>query len=349
MRFDPKRRALTAALAAVALSALAACGSDGAGSAAGPGAGTGADGGASELRPVTLVLDWTPNTNHSGIYLARERGYFADEGLDVTIIEPGENGADAQLMAGNAEFAVSVAENVLPARAAGAPVVSIAAILASNTSSLLAPADRGIERPRDLENHTYGGFGGPLETALVSKLIECDGGDPSTITFAEVGNVDYRVGFDRGDYDFVWIFDGWDGIRLDQEGLATTTIPFAEHLDCIPDWYTPLLATTEQVIADKPDVVRSFLAATAHGYRDAIDDPGAAADALLKAAPELDADLVEASAEWLATRYAADPATWGRQDGDVWTRFAAFLDDAGMLDSRVDAADAFTDDYLPES
>ncbi len=304
--------------------------------------------GAGEPKQVTVVLDWTPNTNHSGLYIAKAKGYFSDAGLDVTIIEPDANGAVAQLAAGNADFAVSMAEQIIPARAEGNPIVSVATIIKSNTSSLLAPADRGITRPRDLAGKTYGGFGGQLETALVKKLVTCDGGDPESIKFVEVGNVDYQVGLDRKDYDFVWIFDGWDTIRLrDLAGMKVTTIPFADHFDCIPDWYTPVLASSEKVIANDPALVRAFVGAAAKGYQDAMADPAMAATTLTTAVPELDKDLVGRSADYLSTRYSDNAATWGTQDPEVWKSFELFLREAGMVTEPVDTTKAFTNEFLP--
>ena len=332
---------------AVALMVLAllaaACGGGGDGPSAAPG-GTSS----SAPRPVTVVLDWTPNTNHAGVYLAEANGWYAEEGLDVRIVEPGEDGALGQLAVGNAEFGFSVAESLIPARAQGVPVVSLAAVIAHNTSSLVAPADRGITRPADLQGRTYGGFGGELERALVETLVRCDGGDPSTVRFVEVGNVDYRVGLERGDYDFVWLFDGWDVIRLrDLGGMELSTIPFVEHTDCIPDWYTPVIAAPEALVGDDPELVRSFMAATARGYAAAMQDPAAAADALLSGAPESDAELVRRSAAYLATRYAPSPEVWGQQDPEVWARFTEFVEASGLVEGEVDSDAAFTDEFLP--
>ena len=182
-----------------------------------------------------------------------------------------------------------------------------------NTSSLLSLAATGIRGPGDLPGHTYGGFGGPLEQPLVSKLAECGGGDPDDVRTAEVGDVDYRVGLERHQYDFVWIFDAWDKIRLEQDGVDVATIPFIEHTDCIPDWYTPMLATTEKELDQRPEVLERFMRATRRGYQGAMADPAAAAGAPIDAVPEVDADLVRASA-YLATRYSEDPAEWGWQD-----------------------------------
>jgi ABC-type nitrate/sulfonate/bicarbonate transport system substrate-binding protein len=303
----------------------------------------------SAAEPVTLVLDWTPNTNHAGIYVAQAEGYYADAGLDVEIIQPGESGSLPALGSGQAEFAVTVQEQLIPARAEDVPAVAVAAVLQHNTSSLVALGDEGIDAPADLVGKRYGGFGGQLETELVQSLVECDGGDPAGVEFVEVGNVDYRVGLEEDFYDFVWIFDGWDGIRLGEvEGVDVTTLPFRDYEDCIPDWYTPMLATTEQLVADDPDTVAAFVEATARGYEYAIDHPDEAAAILLEAAPELDADLVEASMAYLADQFAADAPQWGWQEERVWVDFEAFLRRSGLVTEQIDVAEAYTNEFLPE-
>ncbi len=325
------------ALAGVLAAALAAagCGGDS------PAAQTGE-------RRVTVVLDWTPNTNHTGLYLAKAP-LRQSSGIDLDIVEPDAAGGLAQLAAGNAQFAFSYAEQVLPARAQGTPIVSIATVLTTNTSSLMSPANRGIRRPRDLAGRTYGSYGGPLEEPLVKSLVECDGGDPESVKFVEVGNADYNVGFRRRAYDAVWVFDGWDVIRVrDIQKTPVTTIPFREHLDCIPDWYTPVIVTTEKILRKDPELVRTFLAAVSDGYRRAIQDPSAAADALMRAAPESDRALVEASARFLKPFYAERPDEWGRQDPAVWRRFGDFLVSKGIVEQPLDTGAAFTNDFLPE-
>jgi ABC-type nitrate/sulfonate/bicarbonate transport system substrate-binding protein len=304
---------------------------------------------AAEQRKVTLMLDWTPNTNHSGIYVAKHKGYYDKANLDVEILQPGEQGALAALGSGSVDFAVSVQESLIPARAQGVPVVSIAAILSTNTSSLVSLASDNITRPKDLEGKTYGGYGGELEQHLVKSLIQCDGGDPSKVKFIDVGNVDYRTGLEQNNYDFVWVFDGWDVLRLRQQSVALNTISFAANFGCIPDWYTPLLATTEKKISDDKDLVSAFTDATAQGYRDAIADPSAASDALLAGAPELDPTLVKESSKYLAKYYAKPGQPWGVQDKAVWTRFEEFLRTAKLTEKPVDVDKAFTNQFIPQS
>ena len=304
---------------------------------------------AGEPRTVTFMLDWTPNTNHAGIYIAAAQGWYGEAGLEVEIIEPTAGGVPQAVAAGRAQFGISVQEAVIPAREQGIPIVSIAAIIEHNTSSLIARGDEGIARPRDLAGKTYGGFGGALETALISTLVACDGGDPEAVTFVEVGNVDYLIGMNRDHYDFVWIFDAWDGLRYTELlGEEMSLLRFIDYADCIPDWYTPVIVTSEELIATDPELIRAFMAATARGYRHAMENPAAAAEILLAAAPELDAELVQLSAAFLAGRYVDDAADWGRQELEIWTRFEAFLRQAGLTGQEIDVSAAFTNQFLPE-
>jgi ABC-type nitrate/sulfonate/bicarbonate transport system substrate-binding protein len=328
------------AIAVVVLAGtLAACGDSGGV------AGTTKDGN----RKVTLVLDWTPNTNHSGIYLAEKRGWYRQAGIELKIVQPGENTSLSLLSSRRAQFAIAPQESIVPARAEDIPVVAVAAVIQHNTSSLLSLKSDGAARPRDLEGKRYGGFGGELENALIDKLVACDGGDPTKVDRVEIGNVDFRVGLEKDFYDSVWVYDGWDKIRLGEiDEMPIDTIPFIDHTDCIPDWYTPMIATTEQVIEEDAELVETFMDVTARGYRTAMSDPTSAADALLGAAPELDEDLVRRSAEYLSTRYADEPSEWGHQDEEIWTGFVGFLAESGLIDEPIDVKPAYTNRFLPD-
>ncbi len=329
--------ALALLLSAVPLAAMA-CSSGGSSSSSSSG-----------LKKVTLMLDWTPNTNHSGIYVAKDKGWFKDAGLDVQIVEPAESGVEQVVGNGNADFGISVMESVIPARAAGVPIVSIGAIRQHDGSSLMSLTSENIKRPKDLEGKTYGGFGGALETALIKQLVSCDGGDPNKVKFVEVGNVDYLVGMQQNRFDFVWVFDSWDVIRArDVENTQVSSLPFLDYQKCIPDWYTPVVITNEKMLKDSPDTVRKFMSAVSRGYDYAMQNPADTASILLKAAPELDKTLVTNSAKFMTNQYVDKGRQWGLQDLDIWTKFEQFLRTAGLTTTTVDVKAAFTNDYLPK-
>ena len=299
-----------------------------------------------ELFPVVLLLDWTPNTNHAGIYIAAHKGWYEEEGISLMILDYA--GEPTQLVgAGEAHFGISNAESVIPAREQGIPVISIASIITKNTSSLLSLRKEGITRPRDLEGKSYGGWGGALETQIVEELVRCDGGDPSKVKFTEVGNVDYLVGMEREQYDFVWIFDAWDGIRYSEvEKRDISTLAFRDYEQCIPNWYTPIIITNQTLITEYPGLIKAFMKATDRGYKFAISNPDQAANILLESVPELDKDLVHGSARWLANFYATD-GDWGTQKLRVWQEFEAFLRKSGLTSKKIDVSEAFTNDFLP--
>jgi ABC-type nitrate/sulfonate/bicarbonate transport system substrate-binding protein len=303
-----------------------------------------------ELRDVTLMLNWVPNGQHSGVYIAKEEGYYEEAGLNVSIVEPSTSGVDKVVGNGQVEFGISVQESVIPARAAGVPVVSIAAILQHNDSSLVSLAEDGIESPKDLEGKTYGGFGGALETQLISALVQCDGGDPSTVNFTDVGNANYLAGMQDDRYDVVWVFEGWDALQYREiDKVEINSLEFRDYLDCIPDWYTPLFITSEQMIEENPDVVRAFVEATARGYEKAMEDPQLAADDIIANAPEIDETLIRLSTEYYADgRYVDEGRQWGLQDAEVWTTFNDFLVEAGLIDQAIDVDAAWTNDFMPE-
>ncbi len=301
-----------------------------------------------DLVPVTLMLNWTPNNHHAGIYAALQNGWYREEGIDLRIVEPASAGADQVVGSGGADFGISQAESLLPARAAGVPVVSIATLLPHNDSSFFALASTGIRRPKDFEGKTYGGYGGPLERELLNTLVACDGGDPTKVKHVEVGNIDYLPGMEQKRFDFVWVFEGWDVLRAREiEHKDVTSVKFTEWLQCVPDWYTPVMIASEKTLKERPDLVRKFLKATTRGYDLAVANADQASALLLKSAPELDRGLVAASARYHSAKYAERGKPWGTQEARVWTDFAAFLRKSGLLEKDISAEAAFTNEFLP--
>lgn len=304
---------------------------------------------ADERTAVTLVLDWVPNTNHLGFYVAQALGYYDEANLDVTIQEPTDLQVETVVVSGAAEFGVSYQEVATYALADETPIISLAAIIQHNTSGFVTLHDQDpIERPADMAGLVYGGFGQPdLELAVLNRLLECDGAEPGTIEYVDVGYADAIPLMERDRFDLVWIYYAWTGIEAELRGVDLDAIMLMDYLDCVPDYYTPILITSHTMVEEQPDVVAAFVQATARGFAYAIAYPNEAADILLEAVPELDADLVHASAEWLAGQFMADAPRWGQQRVEVWQGFSDFLVEHGILDEGIDAEAAFTNDFLP--
>jgi ABC-type nitrate/sulfonate/bicarbonate transport system substrate-binding protein len=301
------------------------------------------------LQDVTLMLDWVPNTNHTGIFVAQANGYFEDAGLNVTIIEPGEVYAEHAVAAEAADFGVSFQEQVTLARANEVPIVSIAAIIQHNSSGFASRAELGAHSPRDWEGLRYGSFGSPFEPPTLQVLMNCDGGKFEALEIVDTGFSDPLALLDEAVTDLAWIFYGWQGIQAEYEGIDLQIVMMEDWFDCIPDYYTPVLIANEKTIQERPQVVRAFLEAIERGYRFAIDNPEEAADILLEAVPELNEDLVHRSQSWLSPRYQADASRWGEQDIQVWQAYSAWMVEHGILTESIQAEDAFTNKFLPGS
>lgn len=299
------------------------------------------------ITKVTLMLDWVPNTNHTGLFVARDKGYFAAEGLEVEIIQPGEVFAEQAVASGVADFGVSFQEQVTLARADNVPLVSIAAILQNNTSGFASRAALNVQSAAQFAGLKYGSFGSPFEAPTLKALMECAGGDFSQLQIVETGFSDPLALLGTEQIDVAWIFYGWQGVQAEQKGIPLNYQMLIDHTDCIPDYYTPILIASEKTIAERPAIVRAFIKAVARGYAFAIENSIEAGEVLLTAAPELDAKLVQASQAWLAPRYQAEAARWGEQKQSVWETYAAWMQAQGLLPQPLDASKAFTNEFLP--
>lgn len=298
-------------------------------------------------QPVTLMLDWVPNTNHSGLFIAQERGYFTESGLGVEIVQPGEVYAEQAVASGAADFGVSFQEQVTLARADGIPIVSIAAILQHNTSAFASRAELGAVGPADWEGLRYGSFGSPFEAPTLAGLMDCADADLDRLEIVETGFTDPLALLDAGRIDLAWIFYGWQGLQAEQLGLDLNLVMMGDHFDCIPDYYTPVLIASESTLHDRPGLARAFLHAVTRGYNEAAANPELAAGTLLRAAPELDPTLVSASQAWLSPRYQAEAGRWGEQSLDRWRAYADWMLKNGILAEPLNPSTAFTNEFLP--
>lgn len=299
-----------------------------------------------KLQKVVVTLDWTPNTNHTGLYVAKDKGYYKEAGLDVQIIQPGEGTADQLVAANKAQFGVSYQESVTLARLENVPVVSIAAVIQHNTSGFASVKDKGILTPKDFEGKRYGGWGSPIEKATLKALMDKYGGDVEKVDILTTGATDFFAASEK-DVDFAWIFEGWTGIEAKLKGIELNYIDLGKENEAL-DYYTPVLITNEDNIKNNPELVEKFMEATSKGYESAIENPAEAAQILLDNAPELNPELVKASQEFLSAKYRDDADIWGYQKEEVWQRYTDWLYDNKLIESKIDVKKAFTNDFLPE-
>ncbi len=297
---------------------------------------------------VNLMLDYTPNTNHLGIYVAQAKGFYQDANLTVEIQQPGDVQVEQIVATGKAQFGISYQEQATFSRANNTPIVSVAAIVQHNTSGFAALHDKhALKTPADLAGLKYGAFGSEVEKPMLDNLTRCFNAKADSVQFVNIGFAEPFPLLDQNRIDFVWLFYAWDGIRARQQGLNVDFLMLKDYPQCVPDYYTPLLITSEDLIKMQPDVVRAFVQATARGYAYAIQHPAEAADMLIKAVPDSDANLIKESTLWLASQFQAEAPRWGEQQLSIWQGYSDWLVKNGTLKTGLDAKAAFTNDYLP--
>ena len=296
---------------------------------------------------IRVLLDWTPNTNHTGLFVALESGWFEEEGLRVTITQPPEDEALVLVASGRAEFGISFQESMGPAIAKdrdALPVTAVAAIISHNTSGIMSLRNSGIERPADLAGRRFASWETPLVTEVVRHVVENDGGNFNQVVMIPNFATDAFSAL-QTDVDAIWIYYAWDGVNAEVNGVEINYMDLGT-IDSTLDFYTPVIVANNAWIAANPETARKFLAAVSRGYRFAIENPREAAEILLKHAPELDRTLVLASQEYLRTRYQGDARRWGEIDPQRWGGFYHWMYQKGLLEVNIGSG-GFTNEYLP--
>ena len=367
-RFRRSRGALAAPLALVTVISLVAgaCGSQDpsatASAAASPSASTAAP--ATSATPgtpavpvkVRLALDWTPNTNHLGFFVAQERGWYEEAGVELEVLPYGSTAPEAILAAHQAECGISFQDSMTFAVAAGAPVVSVMAILQHTAQDIAVLADSGIERPKDLDGKIYAGFGYPNEVPTLQSVIRADGGK-GTFDVVTLDTAAYEALYSKR-ADFVITFAAWEGIEATQRGIDLRTFRFTDF--GFPDFYQVVLACDRDWLAKDPSAAKAFVSATARGFGFAALNPDEAAAILVSANPgifDANPELPKASATYMAEqRLFMDPhAGVGTQTLEQWSGYSGFLYEQGLLvdaqgkplTTPPDYGALFTNEFLP--
>lgn len=302
--------------------------------------------GDSKLKKVTFALDWTPNTNHTGLYVARERGYYKDAGIDLEIVQGPEDGADALVASGDAQFGVSF-QDTMASYVSGKdrlPVTAVASIIQHNTSGIISMKDKGITSPAKMCGHTYATWEMPIEQGVIQRCVENDGGDFSQVKMVPSTVTDEVTALKEDQVDSIWIYWAWAGEKCKLAKLDTNYFAFAD-IEPVFDFYTPVIIANNDFIKSDEATVKAFVDATRKGYKDCIEDPDAAAEILLKAAPELESELVHASQNYLADQYQADAEDWGVIDPKRWDAFFEWVSDQGFADP-IEAGAGMTDKFF---
>lgn len=293
-----------------------------------------------ELQEITVCLDWTPNTNHTGLFVADKLGYYEEAGLKVTLVQPPEDGAELMTASGQAQFGVSFQDTIAAAFAMDEPlsVTAVAALLQHNTSGIITRKGEGAHRPAGLAGMRYSTWNSPVELKMMEYIMQKDGADYSTLTLLPNTVTNEAQALANNDTDAIWIFYAWAGVACELSGLEFDYFHFKD-IDPVFDYYTPILVANNDFLKAQPDTVKAFLAATAKGYEYAAQNPAEAAQILIDGdttgSLQSAEELVKASQEWIAGEYISDAPYWGYIDENRWDAFYGWLFENSLIEKDL--------------
>ena len=295
---------------------------------------------------IKIVLDWVPNTNHTGLYVAKDLGYFKEEGLDVEIVQPPEGSTTALIGAGGAEFGISFQDTLAKsfARENPVPVTAVAAILQHNTSGIISLKEKGIDSPKKLEGKKYATWEDNIEQAILKKLVTDGKGDFSKVKLIPYTITDVVTGL-KTDVDAVWVYYAWDGIATERAGLQTNFLKIRDYGEEL-DYYSPVIIANNDFLKKNPEIAKKVLKAIKKGYEYAMKNPEESAKILVKNSPELDINLVTASQKWISKEYQSDAKEWGIIDGNRWNRFYEWLYKNKAVEREIPKDFGYSNEYL---
>lgn len=330
-----KKRVLAVMLSVLLVAAMTGCGSKK----------EDADDG--KLKKITFVLDWTPNTNHTGIYVAKEKGYFKEAGLDVEIVQPPEDGAEVLVGSGKAQFGVSFQDTMMPAVVGddALPIRAVAAVLQHNTSGIVSRKGEGIKRPKGLEGKKYATWNQDIEKAILKQVVEKEKGNFSKVKMIPSTVTDEVSALKSKKVDAIWIYYGWAGIATEVAGLDTDYFAFKD-IDPVFDYYTPVIIGNSDWMKENEETAKAFLSAAKKGYEYAIEHPENAGNILCEVSPELDSKMVQASQKYMKDQYKAEVEQWGYINPKRWNAFYDWISEKGLSKTKIPENTGFTNDYL---
>lgn len=295
-------------------------------------------------KKITIVLDWYPNTNHTGLFVAKDKGYFQDLDLDVEIVQPPEGSTTQLIGTGSSQIGISFQDTLAKYFASKdkLPVTVIATILQHNTSGLISLKEKNITSFKNLEGKTYGTWDDPIEQAIIKKLMYDE-----NASWDKVNIIPYSwdvIKALKTDTDAAWIYYGWDGIALELQGLKTNYLEAKTSPEL--DYYTPVIIANNDYLKDNKNEVKKLMKAISKGYEFASNNPNEAAQILLNNAPELDKNLVYASQKWISKQYIADASKFGIIDEKRWNNFYHWLYKNKVIDQEIPDNFGFTNEYI---
>ena len=329
------RRTALCALALALTTALAACGEKR--EPTGP----------AKAEKLSLLLDFYPNADHAGIYMAQSTGEFAKAGLDVKIEEPTDPATTLKLLAARkVDLVVSYEPEVLLARAEGQDLVSIGAIIQRPLTSIIG-LDGNPKSAADLEGHTIGTAGIPYQSAYLKTILKSAGADPSDVKEINVGFNFIPALLSKKVYATLGAFWNVEGVELDRRKKSPKIIPVDQA--GVPTYDELVIVARREDVGHRGALLRRFMQAVSRGTKAVQNNPAAGVTALLKANPDLDEASQKAALDKTMPAFfpSEEGKPFGWQNPEEWAAYTKWMEANDLLKRPLDPGRALTNEFLP--
>lgn len=292
------------------------------------------------MKNLKVVLDWFPNTNHTGYLLAQKRGWFADAGLNVEI--KGEVHGSMELH--GADFVCGPEIAMLECMERGIEMTAVAAMTQKCDSGIVSLKEAGITRPRELEGKRLTHWSPAWFHHAIRRVMAADGGNYDNVKLVnmDVGDIEATLGSIA---DATWVYENWENQVLIEAGKEINYFNLGD-IDPIFDFCAPAMAASDKILRDEPEAVRAFLGALDRAYREVAAHP---AECVLEVRDMLPADATDAllirSQQHLSPILLDEKGRWGRINPARWEPMANFLVESGLLSRRFERE--YTDEFFP--
>ena len=296
-----------------------------------------------ERASVKLALDWYPNANHIGLYIAQSKGYFDEEGLDVNMYTPSDPSTVLQTVgAGQDDFGMSYQPDVLLARNEDVPVVSVLGVVQHPLNSLMTLKTSGLTSPAHLKGRKVGYPGIPTNEPLLDTMLKQDG--LRGLEDVEMVNIGWNISESLiGEKVDAVIGAYWTHESIHMENLGYPVNVMRMEDWGVPDYYELVLVTGESYLAENEDVVERFVRAMKRGYEEAIADAQAGVDVLVAANEgEIDEAIDRPGADLLVDLWQLQGGGgFGTQETARWDGFVQWMKENGMIGESLQASAAY--------
>lgn len=301
------------------------------------------------MQALQIALDWTPNINHIGFFMAREKGFYQANGVAVTISDPLKDNyaltPAKKVELGQADFALCPTESIISYRTKSQPfsLIAIAAILQEDLSAIAVLEDQKISSPKDLDGCTYASYKARYEDEIVRCMIRNDGGQGAIqVHYPEKLGIWETI--IKKDYDSTWVFMNWEAIQVEALGASLKYFKMADYN--IPYSYSPVLAANQQLLKAKEQSYKAFLKATKQGYLFAQENPAEAIAILAPFVPAHDQNIDLEKALAASKASFGTSANWGQMKEAKVQQFLSWLNENQLEKQMVMLSDIMTNELL---